>query len=85
MVLPIKKTKKGGTGFVVRDWHFGRVPFWQVEVIKSLAGLLSPEHVEALACKSAIEFSVANQYSPAIAETDSELVVYKQLISRDRG
>lgn len=66
-----------------------RLAFWQGSFLasggKSLAGLLLPEHVEALACKSDIEFSVANQYSPAIAETDSELVMYKQLISRDRG
>ncbi|XP_062005649.1 uncharacterized protein LOC133722798 [Rosa rugosa] len=71
-------SEKGSTGFVVRDWQGSFIAGGG----KSLSGLLSPEHVEVVAYKQAIEFVVTNHYLPAIVETDSQLV-YRQLLSRE--
>ncbi|KAL6128515.1 hypothetical protein ACLB2K_071870 [Fragaria x ananassa] len=41
---------------------------------------LSAEHVEAVACKQAIQFAVDNNFWPVIIETDAQ-VVYLQLLN----
>ncbi|XP_062013879.1 uncharacterized protein LOC133730268 [Rosa rugosa] len=70
-------TKNGSIGFVIKDWQGTFLAGGGM----SLSSLLSPEHVEALACKQALEFVVANQFLPAIVETDSQLI-HSQLVSR---
>ncbi|KAL6132982.1 hypothetical protein ACLB2K_065219 [Fragaria x ananassa] len=51
---------------------------------KAFSGILSAEHVEILAYKQAIEFVLANNFTPAVIETDPQLV-YHQLINKQVG
>ena len=74
MVLFCNQLEGGGVGFVVRD-HTGSMlagGAWP------MAGLLSAEHAEALACSKALNFALEQGYFPTIIETDA-LEVQRQI------
>ncbi|KAL6198813.1 hypothetical protein ACLB2K_028601 [Fragaria x ananassa] len=70
----------GSIGFVKRD----SLGSFLAGGGKAFSGILSAEHVEILACKQAIEFVLANNLTPAVIETDAQLV-YLQLINKQDG
>ncbi|KAL6184212.1 hypothetical protein ACLB2K_045616 [Fragaria x ananassa] len=72
----ISGTHSGSTGFVIRD-NSGSFLAYGGQAHK---GVVSTEHVEVLACRQAIVFAIANNFQPAIIETNAQ-VVYLQLIN----
>ncbi|KAL6205000.1 hypothetical protein ACLB2K_022266 [Fragaria x ananassa] len=76
----ISGTHSGSTGFVIRD-NSGSFLACGGQAHKAV---VSAEHVEVLACRQAIVFAIANNFQPAIIESDAQ-VVYLQLINHHQA
>ncbi|KAL6204032.1 hypothetical protein ACLB2K_021302 [Fragaria x ananassa] len=63
-----QNTNIGSSGFVVRDSD-GR---FLAGGGQSYQGVISAEHVEALACKQAVQFAIMYHFVPAVFETDAQ-------------
>ncbi|KAL6199839.1 hypothetical protein ACLB2K_029621 [Fragaria x ananassa] len=75
-----QNTNIGSSGFVVRDSD-GR---FLAGGGQSYKGVISAEHVEALACKQAVQFAIMHHFVPAVIETDAQ-GVYLQLLNNQQN
>ena len=63
-------TRRGGIGFVIRDFTGNMV----AGGASPCQGLLSAEHAEILACSFAIDFGIEQGFSTVVLETDAQEV-----------